>query len=216
MNYSRRHLFVRLKVWLADPLRRVQGALALMSVALLGSVVINVVLAQRLRNFMHRESLGGEQELLKIGTLVPPFVLQRLDGRTVEINYLETDRPTVLYVFTPPCKWCLRNVGNIDTLVDRRKSEYRFIGISLSDAGLAQYVSINGFQMPVYTGLPPEVIKVYKLGITPQTIVVSPGGQVLQNWIGAYVGEQKSQVEAFFHVSLPGLRDLPKPGAAKN
>jgi hypothetical protein len=62
----------------------------------------------------------------------------------------------------------------------------------------------------------PETLKAYKLRSTPQTIVVSPEGKVLQNWVGAYVGGQKSQVEAFFHVSLPGLRELPKAEAAKN
>jgi hypothetical protein len=40
--------------------------------------------------------------------------------------------------------------------------------------------------------------------------VISTEGKVLQNWDGAYVGNQKSQVETFFHVSLPGLRELPK------
>ena len=44
----------------------------------------------------------------------------------------------------------------------------------------------------------------------------SPEGKVLQDWAGAYVGEQKAQVEAFFHVSLPGLRKLPKGEPAKN
>ncbi len=33
---------------------------------------------------------------------------------------------------------------------------------------------------------------------------------------GAYVGNQKSQVEEFFHVNLPGLKELPKAEAAKN
>jgi hypothetical protein len=59
-------------------------------------------------------------------------------------------------------------------------------------------------------------VKNYKLGSTPQTIVISPEAKVLQDWIGAYVGDQKSQVEAFFHVSLPGLRELPTKAASTN
>jgi hypothetical protein len=46
--------------------------------------------------------------------------------------------------------------------------------------------------------------------------VISPEGKVLQDWAGAYVGDQKSEVEAFFHVSLPGLKELPKVEPAKN
>jgi hypothetical protein len=76
----------------------------------------------------------------------------------------------------------------------------------LSEDGVAQYVAKNALEIPVYSALSPETLKNYKLGSTPQTIVVSADGEVLQNWIGAYVGEQKSQVEAFFHVTLPGVR----------
>lgn len=68
----------------------------------------------------------------------------------------------------------------------------------------------NGLKLPVYSGLPNETKEAYKISGTPQTIVVSPEGRVLQNWMGAYVGDKKSQVEAFFHVTLPGLRELPK------
>jgi integrase/recombinase XerD len=33
----------------------------------------------------------------------------------------------------------------------------------------------------------------------------------MQNWEGAYVGDRKSQLEAFFHVTLPGITAAPKP-----
>ena len=59
--------------------------------------------------------------------------------------------------------------------------------------------------------LSPETLKTYKLGSTPQTIVISSEGKVLQDWARAYVGEQQKQIEVYFHVSLPGLR-----AAAKN
>lgn len=72
----------------------------------------------------------------------------------------------------------------------------------------------NELKLTVYPGLSPERVKAYKLGSTPQTIVISPEGKVLQDWAGACVGEQKSQVEAFFHVTLPGIAAAPKPTSA--
>jgi len=41
---------------------------------------------------------------------------------------------------------------------------------------------------------------------TPQTIVVSPEGQVVENWTGAYTEEQQKQVEQYFGITLPGLK----------
>src|SRR5712692_7588251 len=106
--------------------------------------------------------------------------------------------------------------GEFQNPTGQRGGRYRFIGVSLSQETLAEYVAKNDLKLPVYSGLSPETLKTYKLGSTPQTIVISPEGRVLQNWAGAYVGEQKAQVEAFFHVSLPGLRKLPKGEPAKN
>ena len=107
-------------------------------------------------------------------------------------------------------------MDNLKALVDNASGQYRFIGLSLSKEGLAAYIEKNELKLPVYSGLSAETLKAYRLGSTPQTIVVSPEGRVLQDWVGAYVGEQKSQVEAFFHVRLPGLRELPKAEAARN
>jgi len=133
-----------------------------------------------------------------------------LGGQQELISYQRTTEPTVLYVFTPPCVWCARNIDSFKTLTNKESVQYRFIGISLSEQGLAEYVAKNDLKLPVYSGLSPETVKTYKLGSTPQTIVISPEGKVLEDWAGAYVGDQKSQVEAFFHVSLPGIRELPE------
>jgi peroxiredoxin len=146
--------------------------------------------------------------LVKVGTILPPIMAKRLDGQQDVISYQGTSQPTVLYVFTPPCLWCARNMESFKALLEREKAQYRFIGISLSEQGLAENVAKNDLKLPVYSSVSPETLKTYKLGSTPQTIVISRTGKVLQNWAGAYVGEQKSQVEGFFHVSLPGLRDL--------
>jgi len=98
---------------------------------------------------------------------------------------------------------------NFKKLIALKGDEYRFIGLSLTDQGLVEYVSRNDLKLPVYTGLTSDTVKTYKLGGTPQTIVVSPEGRVLQDWMGVYTGDQKSEVEAFFHISLPGIESTP-------
>ncbi len=182
---------------------------------LLASVSLNVVLARRVRSFTQLQSNRAAERLLKVGTAVPPIAAKRLDGQPGVISYQGAEEPTVLYIFTPPCTWCSRNMDNLKTLLDKERGQYRFIGLSLSEQTLAEYVAKNDLQLPVYSGLSPETLKTYKLGSTPQTIVISPEGKVLEDWAGAYVGDEKSQIEAFFHVSLPGLRELPKAEKSK-
>jgi peroxiredoxin len=177
---------------------------------MLASVALNVVLASKVRSFRQFRLAKASEQLLKAGTIVPPIAATRPDGKQQMISYQDSNQPTVLYIFTPPCSWCARNMNSFKTLADNKNAQYRFIGISLSEQGLADYVAKNDLKLPVYSGLSPETLNTYKLGGTPQTIVISPEGKVLKDWAGAYFGDQKSQIEAFFHVSLPGLRTEPE------
>lgn len=200
-------LFVHRKMDLGEPAHGSgRGVLTVLIVTLLVSVALNSLLASRVRDLMHRQSLGLAEQVLKIGTILPPISARRLGGSSEEISYRGSDRPTVLYIFTPPCTWCRRNLDNFNSLVSQKPREYRFIGISLSETGLSDYVLAHGMQIPVYTVLSADKFQAYKIAGTPQTIVVSSEGRVIQNWIGAYAGDQGSQVEAFFHAKLPGLR----------
>ncbi len=197
------------------PRRSSRAVLLAIFVALLVSVTLNVLLAHRVRSLTYARSASMAEYQLKVGTAVPPVAVKRLGGQQEVISYQGVKQSTVLYVFTPPCSWCARNMDNFKTLLGKESGEYRFIGLSLSEDTLAEYVAKNDLELPVYSGLSMDTKAAYKLSSTPQTIVVSPEGRVLQNWMGAYVGDQKSQVEAFFHVSLPGLKELPKEEKAK-
>ena len=191
---------------LETPTRFTRTALAAVAVALAVSVTLNVLLAHRVRSLTYARSASIAEYELKIGTTVPPIAVKRLGGQQEFISYQGVEQSTVLYVFTPPCSWCARNMDNFKTLLGKEAGEYRFIALSLSEDTLAEYVAKNDLKLPVYSGLSSETKVAYKLSGTPRTIVISPEGKVLQDWPGAYVGNQKSRIEAFFHVTLPGIR----------
>src|SRR5258708_279659 len=198
----------------AAPNRPFGRRVAVLTIALAVSVTINVILSNKVRGLTQGQTARISGRLLKAGETVPSIEAKRSDGKQNVISYQGATRPTVLYVFTPPCTWCARNMDNLKTLADKEDGDYRIIGLSLSEEGLAEYIRKNELKFPVYSGLSRETREAYKLSGTPQTIVISPEGKVLQDWVGAYVGDQKSQVEAFFHVTLPGLRELSKAEAA--
>lgn len=146
---------------------------------------------------------------LPSGMTVQPVTAVGLSGKQEAISYADAGKPTVFYVFSPSCVWCDRNTQNINALAGMKGESFRFIGLSLAEEGLAAYVQSHHLTFPVYKNLTPEAVKMLGLGTTPQTIVISPDGQVLKNWSGAYVKPLQPQVEEFFGVRLPGLVPLP-------
>lgn len=176
-----------------------------LTVMLVVSVALNVMLALKIRELTDTQNARRAERELEVGTAVPAITARRLDGKSETITYADSTRPTVIYVFTPQCMWCTRNLDNFQTLVNQKGKDYRFIGISLSKEGLEKYVADHQLAFPIYTDIPTEVGEAYKMGGTPQTVVISPQGKVLQNWPGAYAGDQKYQVEKYFDMTLPGI-----------
>lgn len=61
---------------------------------------------------------------------------------------------------------------------------------------------------PIYTELSAETISNYKMGGTPRTLVVSPKGELLKSWFGAYGGKLQQEVEEYFSIKLPGIAEV--------
>lgn len=181
--------------------------LILNTVVLIASVGLNVLLAYRLQRQDSSIVAKRAENMLNVGVTVPPIPAKRWgDDRQEVISFSDTNRPTVLYIFTPPCSWCKRNNDNFNALVAQKSEQYRFIGLSLSKDGLGDYITTHHLTIPIYADLSKDTIASYKLGGTPQTLVISPQSTVVKNWKGAYTGGQESEVESFFQVKLPGLR----------
>jgi peroxiredoxin len=196
------------------PLRRDGSkSYVLVLVALLViSAVVNVLLSQRTLQLNRRTQqlermIQGLSDANQVqsGVWVPPISAVDETGHPVVLSYSTKNAPTILYVFTPQCVWCSRNLKSVKTLAKQTSGQYQFIALSLSDKNLHEYISQNKIEFPVYTGLENETLSAYKLGTTPQTIVISGDGRLVKNWQGAYVGDTLRQVEQFFGAKLPGL-----------
>jgi peroxiredoxin len=139
------------------------------------------------------------------GSKAPEFLASSAHGKKEFLNYADVQLPTVLYVFTPDCHWCARNLENIKHLAGVTSSKFRFVGVALSDKDLDSYLMNSNLPFHVYRTLSDDVKIAYSLNSTPTTIVISPEGKVLQYWRGAYSGTMKNEVEQFFQLTLPGI-----------
>lgn len=181
---------------------------AILTVLLILSVGLNILLSRKVQEVTEVSRLLRlklDSPVLRPGAKAPEFSAYELDGQKKLLNYAEANVPTVLYVFTPDCHWCARNLGNIRSLVDGVGDRFRFLGVSLSSEDLTTYLTQNKLPFHVYQ-TPSEDVKIaYGFNSTPSTIVISPSGSVLQYWKGAYSEDLATEVEGYFQVKLPGL-----------
>ncbi len=142
---------------------------------------------------------------LREGTTISPFQVRDIGGNFHVIGFDKPKpRPTIFYVLRPGCAWCKRNSANFAFLASRVSGEYDVIGLSLVSAGLDDFVRREDIRFPVYTDVSPATRTLYRLGSTPETIVVSSTGKVVKSWIGAYAQDPvRSDVERFFSLRFP-------------
>jgi peroxiredoxin len=171
------------------------------------SLAINLLLARRVSSLKRTVSLIKSESRLALGDTVPSVVAKDPQGQTAVLDYSQTQLPTVVFIFTPTCGWCTKNIMNVRALVENTGSRFRFVGMSLSSDKLVEYINENKLQFPIYTDLPILTMRAYKLGGTPETIVVSPQGQVVRIWSGAFAEDLQREVEDYFGVKLPGIKD---------
>jgi hypothetical protein len=132
-----------------------------------------------------------------IGSTLRPIVGVSPSGQPTMVSYGGDTRPIVLYVFSPACRWCQRNLDSVNALSRSAGMRFRFVGVSLS-------VSSAG-DPPPYAFPIVQPTEPIPFRATPQTVVVASDGRVLRNWIGAFVGRNKVELEAFFSAQLPGI-----------
>ena len=167
---------------------------------LLVAVLLNVVLTREIVRL--RDTLALERSL--VGSYLPPLSVQDRNGKPVEVNYRDNVGGTVLYVFRPYCTWCAQNAPLISSVSEQASDRFRFIGVSLISTGLEEYLHETDQRLPETFHSPEKwVISSYKLGLTPQTILIAPDGQVLEQWTGAYSSPNRDQIEEAMGVSIP-------------
>jgi peroxiredoxin len=188
-------------------LRLLSSHTSILSVLLIVSVVINISLARKTKRLQASLDTIASGKRILLGTAVPPLQATNMSGESVNVSYADSERPTVIYVFSASCGWCEKNLENIKFLATSLKGSYRFVGLSIDRdrVQLEEYMTKTNLPFPVYHSPPTATWTDYRLGATPMTIVVSPEGKVIEDWSGAYAEPTREEVESFFKIKLPGI-----------
>ena len=169
-------------------------------VVTLVAVLVGVIVFQRWQ-MTHHPLLT-----LRVGEHLPAVDLASLAGAPVRIDWNSAQSGSLVYVFSPDCAWCGRNLASVRALA-RAHAGRRFIGLSLSRESLEAYVTEHALDFPVYASPGPGVITALKLSATPETILVSNRGIVERVWLGAYTGKIRTEINNAFGVDLPALSE---------
>jgi peroxiredoxin len=144
--------------------------------------------------------------VLAAGARAPALYAEQIDGTRVTIDWAESSKPWILYVFSPSCVWCQRNENNFETIVRSHQSDHRIVGLSTTSKHIREYTEKHRLTYPVYANPDPSKSPFYAQAMTPTTYLISPRGIVLAVWRGAYSGAVKKGIEAKLNVQLPGLK----------
>jgi hypothetical protein len=133
-----------------------------------------------------------------------------IEGTNAHASF-NVQRPTLLYVFSPQCKWCDANYANMRAVYEAANSQYDFVGVTQNTTGLDEYLKRQPFPGRVIVAdgsrLPAE--QANDLGVTPQLLVVDQSGAIQRAWAGALFGAKLAEAEAFFKAKLPGVAEVP-------
>lgn len=169
---------------------------------LLVSLVLNVVQAERMR------SLSGDAPTgLARGTMVPPLRLTSHTGTTADLFDAASHTPTIVYYFAGACRWCERNWDNAVALERATRGRYRFIAVAAKGEDVTPVASGHALEFDLYPSIDGAQRRALGLTGTPQVVVLSPEGRVLDGWVGAFSGRTLQNVEGYFGVKLPGLTE---------
>ncbi len=190
---------------------RFSGAVRLTEVILtcllLGSLATNLFLSRKVTYLQSVVFAIKNEGRLVPGTEVPRLEGLDADGEVLAIDYDLNRAPTLVYVFSPECGWCRRNEASFNTLLRAVENDYRVVGISTTPDHVKEYLVSHGYRFPTIAQLPAGTIEKYKLGGTPQTLLISPEAKVIKSWMGAYSQDVKADLEHYFKIELPTIAE---------
>lgn len=143
---------------------------------------------------------------MPVGARFPALTVHDLSGKEIKMTWPSSENKlTVVYLFSPNCIWCRRNIENFKAMGTATHSGYRLVPISLTSAGLSKYVEKFGLVFPVYVDPVVPNGGAFAYSGTPETLVISPNGTVKRVWRGAFTEAVKREVEAYLGVQLPSM-----------
>ena len=173
---------------------------AFVAFVLLGLNIVLIVQNSHLKATVKK----GEVALIE-GQSMPAIAGKDIEGQEQIFDWGKDGRKTLLMNFSPRCGYCRENMPNwLAILQTIDKSAYRVLLVSSISDGAKEFIDKYEIKdIPIIVEPEPKVLVNYLMYVTPQTILLNPDGKIAKIWTGAFINEQKSQIEQSLNVKLP-------------
>lgn len=171
---------------------------------LLISLGTNLAMAYRIKVLDERHREFRRVMVLGIGNVARPITAVE-NGVPVEIAVpdVKSDRDLVIYSYSPRCPSCEANKESFRAFVEATEKTADVIFMVMDDASGRDRRHGAPANARVVSWPSRETQEAYKLGSTPQTIVVRRG-RIIGNWFGTYRGRNWEEISKAYRLpSLP-------------
>ncbi len=170
---------------------------AVFLVAACALAVSDAVLVLQNRKIRALGSACVASEQSYVGEVLPPVSGRTIAGSVSPAGYSVHGRKTLVLAFDARCGECVVNARSwrrILSALDRER--VRVIGVSLDGAGLSKksLSEVGLGNADAVVDPDGETVLQYRLRLTPQTILVGPGGAVEGVWTGVLSRAEVNQV----------------------
>lgn len=145
----------------------------------------------------------GEYEI-KPGQSLPPLSGFGSNGSEITVSYSPEEVKTLLLIFSPSCAFCKENLPAWESIIRQRDTKtFRVYAISLKPEGVQEYLStFDRLGVPLIIEPSPKDRVAYGLNLTPQTILVGPGGVAEKVWTGPLAASDKQELAEMLRSSV--------------
>jgi len=179
-------------------------SLAVWGMLVLMAVCNGLLIKQNLR--LRAEIERQKPKILQSGDRVGAFLAPGMGGEAHTVSYNGQGPKRVFLYFSPDCPYCHDQFSFWRELIDRvDKAQFEVTGVvseAEERARVTDYLRSFGCESLPVVFVSNEVLRNYKLVVTPTTLVVDNGGKVEQAWSGAWDDRGLSAAGSTFGISL--------------
>ena len=176
----------------------------LIVILIMGAEIVYLIMQNReLRSMI--ENRDEHLEILSENDTVPPFSAHDVHGNAINIDYSPNAPYTMLFWISPDCSVCKDNLPFYNRLYnDFSNKSIRYIALCDADAEQAlEYKNEFGLAFPVISPVSPEILDSYEGDILPQTMLISPRGEIIKIWPGSLANVREDQILAILQQLKP-------------
>jgi len=123
-----------------------------------------------------------------VGNLAPDFTIETIDGKTVSLSQLSSEKPTVLYFFATWCPNCARDLAAVKDIYPQYSDKVNFLAIDMdqkeSVAQITSYKKKMDLPNIEFAAANRDVLASYNVVYTTTKYFIGTDGTIINKGVG--------------------------------